>query len=110
MELLPEADSVVRQFIACVMDAAGLKREAAHIRKLPPVQCQRSLVQAARSLARARSKGVKPGPWKQIVEDTLFFGSAALWAALRGDEAAFNECSDRMHQSIKGSGLEQHIH
>jgi len=100
MELLPEADSVVRQFIACVMDAAGLKREAAYIRKLPPVQCQQSLVQAARTLARARSKGAKPGPWKQIVEDTLFFGSAALWAALQGNQASFDTHTQRMKASL----------
>jgi len=98
MELLPEADSVVRHLMPCVTDAAGLSDLSETLRSLGPIECRKTLAAACRAVAKVRTHGAPRASreWRQAVEEAAFWAEAALWAAARGDYVSFSDHVERM--------------
>lgn len=107
MELLPEADKVVRTFLPVVLDAAGRSGCAQQLRDTNPINNLQNVLRAVSKLQDLRkvaeSEDVDPR-WVEIIEDSLFWTEAAIWAVVRKDSRSFGEHIRRANESMK-SGL-----
>lgn len=109
MELLPEADSVVRQFMPCLMEAAGLRQEASDLKRLEPIECLPSLKRACLLLNRIGKESHGTG-WDEVITDAVFWGEAALWAALKGDLQNFIHHVERMRRILETGFIGTQVH
>lgn len=105
MELLPEADKVVRTFLPVVLDAAGRPECARKLRSADPIRNVRNVIAAAiklRSLTDFISVEDVDPRWELVIEDSLFWTEAAVWAAVRKNAREFSDCVKRATESMKG--------
>ena len=77
-ELLPEADAVVRHFVPCVLEAAGLKESANNLRALEPFTSQNDFLQCFEILENVQKPFERV--WIPVIEDILFWTKAAVCA------------------------------
>jgi hypothetical protein len=98
MILLPSVDTVVRQFIPIVLDAAGSPDNADKLRGLEPVLTLDSVKIACKELS---SMSHKDPVWVFVIEDLAFWTELAIWAAVRNDSRMFTANIDRAHAVLR---------
>jgi hypothetical protein len=98
MTLLPSIDTVVREYIPVVLDAAGQPGDADKLRDLNPILT----IDSVRSACRELSAISHDDPvWVFVIEDLTFWTEAALWAAVRKDSPSFTAHIDRAHAILR---------
>ncbi len=106
MELLPEVDSVLREFVPGVLATAGLPEQARALRGLQPITELESVENACELL---RSIGLEanqanPAEWASIVEEVAFWGEAAVLSAASNNPELFLYCVKQIRKaSYEGS-------
>src|SRR5690606_34449219 len=85
MELITEADKVVRTFLPVVLEAAGRVECARELRDSDPLKSPKSVIKAAIILNEMSQIEYENSSWQEIVESALFWCEAAVWAAARKD-------------------------
>ncbi len=103
MEMLPEADSVVRQLMPSVFDAAGMAAHAERLRSIGVLSAGDAMA-ALEVLAEATDSSSADPVWAEPVAEATFWGTAALWAAHDGDQGTF-DYAVRMVMSVLRGGL-----
>jgi hypothetical protein len=98
MTLLPSVDTVVRQFMPVVLDAAGQPENANRFRGLQPVLTIDSVKIACKELS---SISHEDPVWIFVIEDLAFWIEAAAWAAVRNDHRQFTTSIDRAHTVLR---------
>lgn len=106
---IPEADSVVRQFLPCVLDAAGLENSAQRLRDLEPILTSEGIMFACDVLRQLQSREQDP-VWSTVIEECLFWCEAAVWAVTQGEMEEFREYIDRMKCEILSNSPSVVIH
>jgi len=102
MTLLPSIDTVVRQFMPIVLDAAGESENANKFRDLEPILTIDSAKLACKELSNVSHEDPV---WIFVIEDLAFWIEAAVWAAVRNDRISFVTDIDRAH-AILCDGLD----
>jgi hypothetical protein len=105
MEIIPETDKVIRNFLPTVLDAAGRTECAQELRDLDPIIDLKSIIGAAIRLQKL-SEYVQEETdidirWVTLVEDSLFWCQAAVWAAARKDTRSFRDYIHRTTEAMK---------
>lgn len=98
MTLLPSIDTVVRQYIPVVLDAAGQPDNANKLRDLEPVLTMDTVRVACRELSNISHEDPV---WIFVIEDLAFWTEAAVWAAVRKDSPSFTAHIDRAHAVLR---------
>lgn len=98
MTLLPSIDTVVREYLPVVLDAAGQPDNANRLRDLEPVLTIDSVRVACRELS---GIGTEDPIWIFVIEDLTFWTEAAVWAAVRNDSLLFTAHIDRAHAVLR---------
>jgi hypothetical protein len=98
MTLLPSVDTVVRQYIPVVLDAAGQSDNADKLRALQPVLTIDSVKIACKELS---SISHEDPIWIFVIEDLIFWTEAAVWAAVFNDFLSFTAHIDRAHAVLQ---------
>ncbi len=98
MTLLPSIDTVVRQYLPIILDAAGNFNDADKLRCLKPVSTLDSVVVACKELS---SISHEDPVWIFMIEDLTFWTEAAVWAAVRNDSLLFTAHIDRAHAVLR---------
>ena len=84
-QLLGEVDHLIRNLVPCFFEAAGIKREADALRKLPSVTGGRGPVGLCRkflhSLTNSVPDSVRDPYWRFMVSEVTFWAEAALATA-----------------------------
>ena len=101
MELLIEADPVIRQMVPSVLDAAGLRGPADRLRGMPAMLSARVVERACELLREAGESSDVAGEWTEVVSDATFWGEGALLSASSGEEELFVECMERLRRAIE---------
>lgn len=100
MELLTQADKVVRDFLPELLDAAGEELGARSLRRLGPVDGPASAEQACGLLRELRDLEALQPEWHGVVRECSFWTEAAVMAALRGDASAFAHHVGRANRAM----------
>jgi len=98
MTLLPNVDTVVRQFMPVVLDAAGQHDSAARFRGLQPVLTIDSVKTACRELSNLSHDDPN---WIFVIEDLTFWIQSAAWAAVKNDSPLFTSSIDKAHAVLR---------
>jgi len=102
MELLPEVDSVLREFMPGVLATAGLPEQARALRGLHPV-VELDSVEDACELLRAighEAHQANPAEWAEIVEEVAFWGEAAVLSAASNSYDLFMYCIRQIQKAV----------
>jgi hypothetical protein len=102
MELLPQADSMIRQLVPGVLDVAGLKEYAEELRGLDVLSCECGVFRACGMLQAIRVSEIPPD-WTDVIEDTTFWAEAALWATTISDLELYRYCSAKIQTALETS-------
>jgi len=102
MTLLPTVDTVLRQFMPVVLDAAGQPDNAARFRDLEPVLTIDSVKTACRELS---NLSTNDPVWIYVIDDLTFWIESAAWAAVRNDSPLFTSSIDKAH-AVMRDGLD----
>ena len=89
MELMTQADRVVREHLPQVLEAAGEQLSARSLRSLRPLEDAADVAAAVSVLGEIRALGATDSEWESVVEEASFWCEAAVLAAVRGDASAF---------------------
>lgn len=110
MNIIPETDRVIRDFLPLMLQAAGHSESASQLRSLDPIENSDGIVIASGRLeelalyVQLESDSID-GRWQPIIEDALFWCKAAMWAAARQDLASFRDHLVRLNKSMS-DGME----
>lgn len=96
--LLPEADSVIRQLMPSVFEAAGMAAVASRLRSYG-VMDESDVARACSVIDEASRLGA--GGWAEAVMEASFWGTAAAWAACDEDSDTFEYCVQRVMELWK---------
>lgn len=108
MILLPSIDTVVRQYMPTVLDAAGKDKNAQRLRALEPFLEVEAVKRACFELKNLSITHDNP-IWVYTIDDLVFWVEAALWAAIRNDIKSF-EVYVNQANAVLLSGLDQLFH
>src|SRR5512135_404954 len=94
MELLRDAEPVIRELLPAVFDEAGMPSHAACLRSAPLlVSLDAALVVCAiLQEARDRAGDARPFEWRETVAESAFWAEGAILAATEGDIDLFSNC------------------
>ena len=98
MTLLPTVDTVVRQFMPVVLDAAGQPDNANRFRDLEPILTVQSVKTACREMSDLSHENLD---WLYVFEDLTFWIETAAWAAVKNDSPLFTSSIDRAHAVLR---------
>lgn len=110
MEIIPEMDKVIRSFLPTMLDTAGRSECAKGLRDLDPILNIEGVIRAAARLNELtvyiqEESDVIDERWQPLVEDSLFWCEAAVWAAARQDVREFRDHIRRALQPMQ-AGLQ----
>jgi hypothetical protein len=95
--MYPQADSVVRTLMPAVLEVAGMRGVAEHLRRLGPVLSSTDAESACVLLSRIRELSDEAvDGWAELVEEAAFWAEAAVRSALDGDRESFSFCVGRV--------------
>lgn len=105
MNIIPETDRVIRNFLPDILQAAGHSETASELRSSDPIKNIDGIIIAVGRLEELtwsiRSEFKETDRrWKPIVEETLFWCKAAMWAAARQDLTSFKDHIMRICKSM----------
>lgn len=82
-----DVDHLIRSLIPCFLEAAGLKREASVMRKLPSILDGRGAVGLSRKFLSSleRSTSARVVPWSRTVGEVAFWAEGAVVSATEGN-------------------------
>jgi len=103
MQLLPEAYSVVKQFLPVVLEAAGKSESADYLRKVSPLNDNSDVIELCHFLKNIKDEPIHSAIWELVLEDVIFYSEAAIWAAMRGNLKLFNLHLQQAHQVMRDS-------
>lgn len=98
MILLPTVDTVVRQFMPIVLDAAGQYDSATKFRDLQPILTIDSVKTACQELSNLSHDDPN---WIFVIEDLTFWIESAAWAAVKNDSLLFTSSIDKAHAVLR---------
>ena len=97
-ELLPEADAVVRHFVPCVLEAAGLKESANNLRALEPFTSQNDFLQCFEILENVQKPFERV---RRLLSRIKYLQSlVSVCAAVSNDIEAFQEATERVRSVL----------
>lgn len=102
MELLPEVDSVLREYVPGVLATAGLPEQAQTLRGLHPIselEDVENVCATLRMIGELASQA-NPQEWAGVIEEVAFWGEAAVLAAASEAYALFVYCLKQMYQAV----------
>jgi hypothetical protein len=99
VQLLFEADCVIRDFVPVVFDAAGWPDVAQKLRTLPPLENRRAIIDAFEYLDALQSEPPNEA-WAEAIEDCCFWCEAAVWSAIQDDRMSFEYYLNRAQSAL----------
>jgi hypothetical protein len=99
VQLIFEADCVIRDFVPVVFDAAGWSDVAQKIRALPPLENAEAIIEAFEYLDMLQGEPPSEA-WAEAIQDCCFWCEAAVWAAIREEHSSFNDYMERAQRAL----------
>lgn len=106
MEIIPEMDKVIRTFLPTMLHAAGRTECAQELRDLDPILNLESVLRAATRLNELaafvqREQDDVDAKWQPLIEDSIFWCEAAMWAAVSKDMHSFKDHIQRVLHTLR---------
>lgn len=102
MELLRDADPVIRELLPAVFDEAGMSAYASCLRSAPRLTSLDAALVVCSILkeARLRAGDARPHEWRETVAESAFFAEGAILAATEGDIDLFSDCLKMLRRTV----------